>query len=184
MLTQTVQSVDYADYANLSATQKQKALNALNFTLDVYGYVLATEIVAVQYSTESNLWQFKYANEDDLILVYTWYDCEFVNALEQSPEPQEVFEPQQEILNVVSALREEFSGVNVKVKNRLVTVTFNSLTLKFLCTTENKLQFLGRYWNNFSCEVGTYYTNRFQLRSLLAQLRSDLWFELEVMGVA
>lgn len=175
---------EFEKLASLSAIKKQQLLVAFNYELTVFNYILATDIIAIQYLPSSTLWQIKYRNQNNEVKVYNIYDSQLVNALNQTIDVAiEVFEPMAELMEVVSNLKEEFSGVQVKVNNRLVIVDFHSLTLKFLCTTENKLQFLGRYWDYFSCEIGTYYTHKLQMQSLLAQLRSDFWFELEV-GVA
>jgi hypothetical protein len=194
MLTQFVQSVDtqladHMDFANwnqVPSAKRQQLTNALNFRLSAYGITLADSIYSVAYDSSNDLWQIKYFNINSDLVWETLYDSELVNCLNQTKNIS-VFEPMEELLNTVSALREEFSGIKVILSGQKAIINFGGLALTFLAR-DNQLIFCIRAWDCGNSwvqdNVDRPYCTHQQIESLKAQLRSDFWFEMEVLEVA
>jgi hypothetical protein len=178
--------MEFVNWAQVSSAKRQQLTNALNFRLSVYGIPLADSIYSVAYKPELDLWQIKYFNVNSDLVWETLYDSELVNCLNQTKKV-EVFEPLEELLNVVSALREEFSGINVLVSGQKAIISFRALALTFLAR-DNQLIFCTRSWDTSNSwvmdNVDRTYRTHSQIQSLKAQLRSDFWFEVEVLEVA
>ena len=183
-----ITTTEFLNWETLSQVKKQKLVNALSFHLTAYGYpILADSIISVQYRPQSDLWQIKYLSKDnDIIKWETMYDSELVNALTQTQDIP-VFEPMEELLDTISALREEFAGIKVILSGNKAIVNFRALALTFLAR-DNKLIFYTRAWDCGNSwvqdNVDQIYRTHEQVQRLKAQLRSDFWFDLEVLEVA
>jgi hypothetical protein len=181
----------YAEnYSLLSIVEQKKLLNALNYYLTAYGakdYQLADSIISVNYRHETNLWQIKYFSKNNAIIKHeTLYDSELINCLVQTNHI-EVFEPVEELMDMVFGLREEFSGVGVITQGTKFIITFRSLALTFI-TRNNQLIYCAKQWDCGNSwvnhEMGDIYCNHHQVKGLFNQIRSDFWFEMEVLAIA
>lgn len=97
------------------------------------------------------------------------------------------FNPLEQLFNIVTVLRQEFAGVQLISGNTQFIIRFRSIAFTFV-VTDDKLVLCSRNWNcgsHWQQELldRTYGTEE-QAQGLLAQLRSELWFEQEILEVA
>jgi hypothetical protein len=184
--TQVADHMDFANWNQVPSAKRQQLTNALNFRLSAYGITLADSIHSVAYDPSNDLWTIKYFNRKSDLAVEIMYDSELANCLNQTKDIP-VFEPMEELLDTVSALREEFAGIKVILSGNKAIINFRGLALTFLAR-DNQLIFCTRAWDCGNSwvqdNVDRTYRTHTQVEGLKAQLRSDFWFELEVLEVA
>lgn len=175
------ESAKYNDFESCSDNEQKKFLNALNFRCTAYGLPQAISIDNVRYDKDFDIWYIQYHSLRGT--EWEWmYDSELLNDLAQVPD---VFEPMEELLDTVSALREEFSGIVLRRKGNKAILSFRALSYTFILQS-NKLIWGHRQWDcgDVVEYVDKTYSTHNQVEGLKAQLRSDFWFELEVLEVA
>lgn len=184
--TQVADHMDFFQWDVVSFAKRQQLTNALNFRLTAYGITLADSVYSVSFCPSNDLWTIKYFNRKSDLAVEIMYDSELANCFNQTKDIP-VFDPMEELLNIVSALREEFAGIKLILSGQKAIINFRGLALTFLAR-DNQLIFCTRAWDCGNSWVQdnvdkTYRTHE-QVQGLKAQLRSDFWFEMEVLEVA
>lgn len=97
------------------------------------------------------------------------------------------FNPLEQLFALVSVLRQEFTGVQMTSGNTQFIIRFRFIAFTFVISDEtltlcSRNWNCGSHWQQESLDR-TYRTDE-QVQGLLAQLRSELWFEQEILEVA